>query len=140
MKRSRLSWQEALPRAVADFLIVHCSLIGAIVISVIYQLATGSGLRAEQLIAHFEQYYVRFFWLLSPIFPVTFALLGFYTHTRSYSGKRKNLVILRGVLVAVALFLGANLLVGNDAVGRSVAIPFAVLAGLGLCLSRYLKN
>jgi len=140
MMRNRLSWQEALPRAVADFIIVHCSLIGAIVISVIYQVATGSGLRAQQLIANFEQYYVRFFWLLSPIFPITFTLFGFYTHTRSYSSKRKNLIILQGVLVAVALFLGANLLVGNDSVGRSVAFPFVVLAGLGLCLSRYLKN
>lgn len=138
--RNRLTWQEAIPRAVADLLIVHCSLIGAIVISVIYQLATGSGLQAQQLIANFEQYYIRFFWLLSPIFPLTFTLFGFYTHTRSYSGKRKNLAILRGVVVAVALFLGVNLLVGNDAVGKSAAIPFAVLAGLGLCSSRYLKN
>jgi nucleoside-diphosphate-sugar epimerase len=140
MMRKSLSWQEAVPRAVADFLIVHCSLIVAIAISVVYQLATGSGTKAQQLIAHFEQYYVRFFWLLSPIFPVTFTLFGFYTHTRSYSGKHKNQAILRGVAVAVLLFLGANLLVGNDTVGRSVALPFAVLAGLGLCLSRYLKN
>jgi nucleoside-diphosphate-sugar epimerase len=138
--RGSLSWQEAVPRAVADFLVVHSSLIAAIAISVVYQLATGSGTEAQQLILQFEQYYVRFFWLLSPIFPVTFTLLGFYTHTRSYSGKRKNLTILRGVAAAVLLFLGANLLVGNNTVGRSVAVPFVILAGLGLCLSRYLKN
>jgi len=138
--RSSLSWQEAVPRAVADFVVVHCSLIAAIAISVVYQLETGSGTEAQQLVTQFELYYVRFFWLLSPIFPATFALLGFYTHTRSYSGKRKNLTILRGVATAVLLFLGANLLVGNSPVGRSVAVPFAVLASLGLCLSRYLKN
>jgi nucleoside-diphosphate-sugar epimerase len=138
--RASLTWQEAVPRVVVDFFVVHLSLIGAIAISVVYQLATGSGTEAQQLIMQFEHYYIRFFWLLSPIFPLTFALFGFYTHTRSYSGKRKSLSILRGVGLAGLLFLGANLLVGNTPVGRSVAIPFAVLASLGLCSFRYLKN
>jgi nucleoside-diphosphate-sugar epimerase len=139
MRRS-LSWQEGVPRVAADFLIVHSSMIAALTISVVYQVATGYGNEARQLIAEFERYYMRFFWVLSPIFPVTFALFGFYTHTRSYSGKHKNQVILQGVGVAVVLFLGANWLVGNTAVGRSVAIPFAALAGLGLCTARLAKN
>jgi nucleoside-diphosphate-sugar epimerase len=138
--RGNLSWQEAIPRAIADFLVVHFSLIGAIVISVVYQVARGSGFEAHQLIMQFEQYYLRFFWFLSPIFPVTFVLFGFYTHTRSYSGKRKNLTILKGVISAALLFLGANWLVGDSVVGKSVALPFVVLASLGLCLSRYLTN
>ena len=139
MRRS-LSWQEGVPRVAADFVIVHSSMIAALAISVIYQVATGYGNEARQLIAEFERYYMRFFWVLSPIFPLTFALFGFYTHTRSYSGKHKTQVILQGVGVAVVLFLGANWLVGNTAVGRSVAIPFAGLAGLGLCTSRLVKN
>jgi nucleoside-diphosphate-sugar epimerase len=138
--RQNLSWQEAVPRVAVDFLVVHSSMIGALAISVVYQLARGSGEEAQQLIAQFEMYYIRFFWILSPIFPLTFALFGFYTHTRSYSGKRKVQVILQGVLTAALIFLGANLLVGNTAVGRSVELPFAVLACVGLCSSRLLKN
>ena len=139
MRRS-LSWQEAVPRITADFLVVHSSMIGALAISVAYQLLSGAGGEAQQLIADFEQYYMRFFWVLSPIFPLSFAMHGFYTHTRSYGGRRKNLVILRATAVAVVLFFGVNFLVGNTTVGRSVAVPFAVLASFGLCFSRFLKN
>ena len=139
MRRS-LCWQEAVPRVIADFLVVHFSMIGALAVSVIYQAATGSAGEAHQLVVNFEWYYARFFWLMSPIFPVVFALHGFYTHTRSYSGKRKNWVILRGVGLAALLFLGANSLVRDSIVGRSVDVPFVVLASFGLCFSRFLKN
>lgn len=138
--RKSLSWQEAVPRIVADFIVVHVSMIVALVVSVAYQLWRGAGPEAQQLIANFEAYYMRFFWVLSPIFPLTFALHGFYTHTRSYGGRRKNIAIARATAVAVVLFFGVNLLVGNTTVGRSVAVPFAVVAGLGLCFSRILKN
>jgi len=139
MNRS-LSWQEAVPRIIADFLVVHLSMIGALAVSVIYQAATGSAGEAHHLIVNFERYYARFFWLLSPIFPVTFALHGFYTHTRSYSGRRKNWAILQGVGLAALLFLGGNSLVQDSSVGRSVAVSFVVLASAGLCFSRFLKN
>ena len=135
-----LSWQEALPRVIADFAVIHLSIIAALAISVFYQTATGDGEQARELIANFEHYYVRFFWLLSPIFPLTFALCGFYTHTRSYNGQYKTRVILCGVAVAVALFITANMFVGGSIVARSVGIPFAVLASFGVCFSRLLKN
>lgn len=135
-----LSWQEAVPRVIADFLVVHTSMIGALAFSVVYQLARGSGEEARQLIASFEHYYIRFFWVLSPLFPLTFALFGFYTHTRSYSHKRKNKAIAMGVMVGALLFFGVNLLVGNTTLGRSVAVPFAVLASFGLWFSRFMKN
>ena len=135
-----LSWQEAVPRVIADFLVVHTSMIGALAFSVVYQLARGSGEEARQLIANFEHYYIRFFWVLSPVFPLTFALLGFYSHTRSYSHKRKNKAIAMGVMVGALVFFGVNLLVGNTTVGRSVAVPFAVLASFGLWFSRFVKN
>jgi len=138
--RRTLSWHDAIPRVIADFLLVHSSMVGALAISVIYQAAQGEGSEAHQLVANFEQYYARFFWVLSPIFPLTFALHGFYSHTRSYADRRKHLTILQGVLVAVVLFFLANYLVGNTTVGRSVAIPFALLAAVALCFSRFLKN
>jgi nucleoside-diphosphate-sugar epimerase len=138
--RNNLSYQEAVPRVIVDFLVVHSSMIGALALSVAYQLTWGTGTEAQQLIADFKRYYVRFFWVMSPIFPLTFALLGFYTHTRSYGGRRKNEAILRGVAVAVTLFFGMNWLLGNTTVGRSVAFPFAILVSLGLCFSRFVKN
>jgi nucleoside-diphosphate-sugar epimerase len=140
MMRRRLSYREAFPRIIADFLIVHSSMIGALAISVAYQLAWGTDEQAQQLVTDFARYYVRFFWVMSPIFPLTFALLGFYTHTRFYEERRKNLAIVRGVAVAVILFFGVNWLVGNTTVGRSVAFPFVALASFGLCFSRFFKN
>lgn len=138
--RRGLSWQEAVPRVIADFLVIHVSMICALTVSVIYQAATDTPGGAHRLIVDFEHYYARFFWLLSPIFPVTFALLGFYTHTRSYSGKRKNWVIIQGVGLGALLFLGANSLVKDSIVGRSVALPFVALACAGLCFARLVKN
>jgi nucleoside-diphosphate-sugar epimerase len=138
--RRRLSWQEAVPRVIADFLMIHFSMIGAFAVSIIYQEATGSPDQAYRLIAEFEHYYARFFWLLSPIFPMTFAILGFYSHTRSYSGRRKNWAIVQGVGLGALLFLGANSLVRDSSVGRSVAISFIALASACLCFSRLVKN
>src|SRR5215467_3516673 len=138
--RRKLYWQEAVPRLICDFLVVHISMIGALAASVIYQAAIGPAAEAHQLIVNFESYYIRFFWLLSPIFPVTFALHGFYTHTRYYSGRRKAWVILRTVGLAALFFWGANSLLRDSIVGRSVALPFVVVAGFGLCFTRLLKN
>ncbi len=138
--RRHLSWQEAVPRMMADFMVIHVSMVGALAMSVIYQETIGASNGGPHLIVDFERYYARFFWLLSPIFPITFAAHGFYTHTRSYSGKRKNWAIMQGVGIAALLFLGANSLILDSSVGRSVALPFVVLACAGLCLSRLLKN
>lgn len=138
--RRNLSWEEALPRVVADFVIVHASMVGALATSVAYQLVRGSWPAAHELIITFENYYIRFFWLLSPIFPLTFAANGFYTHTRSYGGWRKKRVLLQGLAIAVLVFCTVNWLIFNTTTGRSVTVPFAVLVSMGVCLSRFLKN
>ena len=138
--RQNLSWEEALPRVVLDFVVVHASMVGALAVSVAYQLVRGSWPEAHELISTFENYYIRFFWLLSPIFPLTFAANGFYTHTRSYGGWRKKRVLLRGLAIAVVAFCSMNRLVGDTTTGRSVTIPFAVLVSLGICFSRFVKN
>jgi nucleoside-diphosphate-sugar epimerase len=137
---NKLNWREALPRIVADFLIVHISMVGAFAASVMYRTAYGHGAEARDLITGFAQHYVGFFWLLSPVFPLVFFLNGFYTNTRGYGGRHKVWVIFRGVALAVMVFFGVNvLLFGQSTVGRSVAVPFAILAGAGLSLARLLK-
>ncbi len=137
---NKLKWQEAIPRIIADFIIVHLSMIGALGASVLYRTALGNGGGARDLFTSFMHYYTAFFWLLSPIFPVVFMLNGFYTHTRAYVGRHKAWVVLRGVVLGIMVFFGANLaLFGHTEVGRSVAIPFMLLAGAGLAGARLLK-
>jgi nucleoside-diphosphate-sugar epimerase len=135
-----LKWREVLPRVLVDFLTVHASMLLALAISVTYRTARGNGVEAQQLIAGFRHYYMAFFWVLSPIFPVVFLLNGFYTHSRAYVGKQKLWVILRGVTLAVMVFFAADFLLFQlQSPGRSVALPFVVLAGCGLCCARLLK-
>ena len=135
-----LKWREALPRMAADFVIVHLSMIAALAISVVYQTAHGNPFGARELTSDFAHYYTVFFWILSPVFPVVFLFNGFYTHTRRQRGRRKVSLIVRGVVLAVMVFFGANVFFfGQSAVGRTVALTFMVLAGSGLASSRLLK-
>src|ERR1039458_5475284 len=134
-------WQEAIPRMIADFLIVHFSMIAALAMSVVYQTGAGNSVAAHAIVSGFLQYYTAFFWVLSPIFPLVFLLNGFYTHSRAYDGRYKALIILRGVALAAMVFFAANfLLFGNEKVGRSVALPFVVLAAAGAASVRILKD
>jgi nucleoside-diphosphate-sugar epimerase len=136
----KLKWQDAFPRIAADFIIVHLSMVGALGVSVVYQTALGNGGGASALTANFLHYYTAFFWLLSPVFPLIFMANGFYTHTRAYDGRHKGWVVLRGVALAIVAFFGLNsALFGHTVVGRSVALPFMVLAGTGLASARLLK-
>jgi nucleoside-diphosphate-sugar epimerase len=125
----------------ADFLIVHLSLIAAMVVSVFYQTASGNPGLAREITSGFLRYYTGLFWILSPVFPLAFLLNGFYTRSRGYTGRYKALVILRGVAVALLTFFGLNcLLSGTTGMGRSVGLPFVVLVGLGTAGARLLKE
>jgi nucleoside-diphosphate-sugar epimerase len=137
----RIGWEQVLPRVFADFTLVHLSMIGAFAVSVLYRTATYETVEARELIANFSHYYMGFFWLLSPIFPVVFYLNGFYTRARGYAGPYKSWVILRGVLIAVMAFYALNyVFFGETRVGRSVSVPFVVLAGAALAGSRLAKG
>ncbi|MBZ5630761.1 MAG: NAD-dependent epimerase/dehydratase family protein [Acidobacteriia bacterium] len=126
---------------IADFLIVHFSMIAALAISVVSQTQAGNAAAAHAIVSGFLQYYTAFFWVLSPIFPLVFLLNGFYTHSRAYVGRYKALIILRGVALAAMVFFAANFLFfGSEKVGRSVALPFMVLAAAGAASVRILKD
>jgi nucleoside-diphosphate-sugar epimerase len=134
-------WQQAVPRMLADFFIVHLSMLAALALSVLYQTSVGQGAGAQGVIEHFKTYYFLFVWLLSPIFPMVFLLNGFYTHSRSYMGKFKLLVMLRGVGIAVCCFLAVNSFAFRpELIGRSVSLPFLLFAGAGPVLARILKQ
>jgi nucleoside-diphosphate-sugar epimerase len=107
----------------------------------VYQTAAGDAKAAGDIVAGCFQYYTAFFWALSPIFPLVFLLNGFYTRSRAYVGRYKTLVILRGVFVAAMVFFAANFLFfGGEKVGRSVALPFVILAATMAALVRILKD
>lgn len=134
-------WREAVPRMVADFLIVQLSMIAALAMSVVYQTWAGNHVEAHAIVSGFLQYYTAFFLVLSPIFPVVFFLNGFYTHSRAYMGRYKALTILRGVTLAAIIFFAVNFLFfRNENVGRSVALPFMVFAAVGAASARILKD
>lgn len=134
-------WGEAIPRMIADFLIVHLSMIAALAMSVVYQTGIGNASAAHAIVSGFLQYYTAFFLVLSPIFPLVFLLNGFYTRSRGYMGRYKALTILRGVTLAAIIFFAVNFLFfRNYDMGRSVALPFMALAAVGAAFVRILKD
>ncbi len=136
-----VKWREVLPRMFADFTIVHFSMIVALAISVVYHTALGHPVQARELTSNFAHYYTGFFWFLSPVFPLVFLLSGFYTHGRKLRGARKAWRVGRGVVLAVMIFFGVNVFFfGQSIEGRSVALPFVALAGVGLVSARLLKG
>ena len=133
-------WQDIWPRLLTDFAIMHLSMLTAMAISVIYQTAAGEHAQAAVIINQSLQYYSAFFCPLSLLFPAVFLINGFYTRTRGYADKYKMLVVLRGAALAALLFFASNvLLFGKTTIGRSVAIPFVVLASVGIPSARILK-
>ena len=135
------SFRQAVPRMLADFLIVHASMICAFAASVVFQSVGGNYKTVQATIAGFMQYYRAVFWVLSLVFPLAFLLNGFYTHSRAYIGRYKALVIVRGVVFAVMVFFAANFLFVRDAeLARSVALPFMVFAATGTALVRICKD
>jgi nucleoside-diphosphate-sugar epimerase len=132
---------EALPRMIADFVLVHVCMLASIELAVLYHSRFGDGASAAEILAKLTGYYVAFFWPLSALFPAIFLAGGFYTLTRHYSDRAKAIVLLRGSAVAALVFLAANYLLFRDhLIARSVALPFCALTGLALAGARFLKS
>lgn len=133
-----VKWGDILPRAISDFVIVHCSMLIAFAISLMYQMKAAPDADATQIINDFQSYYFVPFLPLSVLFPIIFLLDGFYTKMRSYPVKAKIRSVALAGTVVLAVFTAANFLVHpiDNPVGRSVAIPFAVIAVLGFVCVR----
>ncbi len=132
-------WQ-ALPRMLADFINVHLCMMGALATPVFYLALRDENDKATTRLTEAMAYYSSSFLLISLLFPLVFLLNGFYTHSRGYVGRYKNLVILRGVGISILLFLAANfMLLPRKLVPRSVLLVFCCLAMLSLALSRVVK-
>jgi hypothetical protein len=60
----RLTLPEAALRVLVDLITVHAAMIGAMVISTVYQAMNSDGSQAQQLARDCQLYYVKFLWFL----------------------------------------------------------------------------
>jgi nucleoside-diphosphate-sugar epimerase len=133
-QRKTAKWQGIAPRVVTDFLIIHCAMLVAFAISVSYQTHGQAWPSADDLADAFRRYYLSWFLILSPVFPLVFYMNGFYTYVRPLAAKEKLKKFTLVVMLSLAVFISANFLVVQQAnpVGRSVALTFGLFALLGL--------
>jgi nucleoside-diphosphate-sugar epimerase len=135
-------WREITPRIIADFITIHGAMLMAFAISVSYQTRVDGSAGYVGLVSAFRGYYFSFFILLSVLFPIVFFVNGFYTYVRPYPAMAKFRRFGVVVLFSLAIFISANFMVlqTRNPVGRSVAIPFAVIALCGLLGIRLVKE
>jgi nucleoside-diphosphate-sugar epimerase len=85
-------------------------------------------------------YYIRYFLILSAVFPLVFLFNGFYTHSRAYIGRYKMMVVLRGVGLGMLTLLAANFLFfRGNLVPRVPLMLFTVFLAIALTSVRLIK-
>ncbi len=132
--------KEALPRLLADIAIVQSAAAAALFSTVLWWARE---LSWEETIHHvrlLQIFYLERFLPLSLVFPLTFLCNGFYTRSRGYVGRHKWLVVLRGSLIGILIFLFLNFLLSRgEIMPRSAVLMFAVLLTTGTVGARWMK-
>ena len=124
----------------ADFLMIHVSMLAGLLLPVFYLLFRGETASAALRLAAAEKYYVPYFLILSALFPPVFLFNGFYTRSRGYMSRYKTMVVLQGFGTSILLFLVCNFLFfRSEMVPRISLVLFSVLAIIIGPLSRYAK-
>jgi len=132
---------ESLLRLLADFAMIHLSMLAAIAVSVWVELHIATPGTARKLAAVYFSYYVKRFVLLSLLFPMVFLLHGFYTRSRLYTSRYKVLITMQGVTVAFLAFVVANfLLFRKELIPRRGAVLFACFAIISISFARVAKG
>ena len=132
--------KKALPRLAVDFLLVHACMIASLAGCLLFHIAIGNGALASVMIQTLTRYYWQSFLPLSLVFPLTFAMNGFYAKSAGYSNHRKTILVARRVGASVLVFLALNYLVFRMQIApRSVILLFCVLITLCLSLVRVAK-
>jgi nucleoside-diphosphate-sugar epimerase len=142
MTSKTIKWRHVAPRIFADFVIIHCAMLIAFAVSMAYQTRTDQWPSASSLASAFQHYYFSRFLILSALFPAVFFLNGLYTHVRSYPTMAKLERFTVVVLLSLTVFTTVNYLViqHQNPIGRSVSLPFAGAALLGLVGIRVAKE
>ena len=102
---------EVLIRVAADIVIVNSSYLAALIIRLLWKVATNPDLSAYDQILEAVNIYGATFWLLSLTTIVVYSLSGFYTRGRFYRGRFKALAIFQAVSLSYVLF-GFTLYIG----------------------------
>jgi nucleoside-diphosphate-sugar epimerase len=136
-----LSMRDAVPRAIADFAVIHLAAIVSLFASVYVSLNETPGADVRILLDYFRSFYVTRFLPLSAIFPVIFSLNGLYSASRGYTLSHKYWIVLRSGALATLVYLFASfLLTREDLMPRSSILAFAGLTSAGLVATRCLKG
>jgi nucleoside-diphosphate-sugar epimerase len=131
---------QALPRMLADFLMIHLSMLAGLLLPVFYLLLRGETTSGALRLTAAEKYYIPYFLILSALFPLIFLLNGFYTRSRSYISRYKTVVVLQGFGTSILVFLVCNFLFfRSEMVPRISLMLFSVLAIIIGPLSRFAK-
>ena len=138
----KIKFWDVAPRILADFCVVHMAMLLAFAVSIAYQRQGESAAAHAEMERAFRHYYISWFILISPLFPVIFYLNGIYTHVRYYPDWTKLKRFVLSVLLSSVVFISVNffLFPSKSPVGRIVAFLFVPLVVLGLVGTRIAKE
>lgn len=134
--------KEALPRILADAVIVQLAAILSLCATFVYYIY-GHG--AEQLSRGFflnelQARYTHQFPTLAVVFLLVFVVTGVYTRTRGYSVRYKWPVLFRACGLASLLYLSVSILIDREGVlPRSTLVLLPLLTSAGVVGARWLN-
>jgi len=133
--------KSSLIRLALDFAMVHLAMGLSIIIAISYHGATADANTAFTVATQLTTYYTHLFLPLSLLFPCVYFAAGFYNAARGYSARHKFIVVIRGVLTSILLFLTANFLFFREQlIPRSAVLSFCGIAIIFIAGSRFLKR
>jgi nucleoside-diphosphate-sugar epimerase len=131
---------EILFRVVADYVIVQGAAIVSLTAVLLWRLLDTPGIDGAQLAVALERIYLTRYLPQSLIFPVVFALSGFYSFARAYQPKHKWRRIAAGSATGTLLYLLTDFLTTRaDVTPRSSTLLFLILVPAGTVAVRALK-
>ena len=95
---------EVLVRVVADVVIVNCAYLAALVLRLLWRIATDPATSARTQLLDVQRVYLQTFWLLTIIAISFYGVCGFYSRGRIYRGRFKALIIFQAVSLSYVLF------------------------------------
>ena len=131
---------EILFRIFADYLIVQWAAVVSLTAVLLWRLLDTPGIDGAQLAAALERIYAMRYLPQSLIFPVVFALSGFYSFARAYEPRHKWRRIGAGSATGTLLYLLTDFLTTRaDVTPRSSTLLFLLLVPAGTVGIRALK-
>jgi hypothetical protein len=95
---------EVVIRVIADMVIVNFAYMAALMIRLLWRIATRGNISAPAEMAKTLQIYGETFWLLTLMVLMVYGLSGFYSWGRFYRSRFKALVIFQAVSLSYVLF------------------------------------